>query len=158
MKLQEASKKEVKRIAAGVGICDLILIAALFLLSQFGIGSFSIVKILLGVLGGSAVAIGNFTLMCLTIQKAVAIEDQKLRKSSIQGSYNLRLMVQSLWIVAAFLIPYVHLIAAAAPLLFPTVVIYYLQIKGKLVTPSDREAAPQETEDEPQDRLESFEV
>ena len=158
MKLQEASKKEVKRIAAGVGICDLILIAALFLLSQFGIGSFSIVKILLGVLGGSAVAIGNFTLMCLTIQKAVAIEDQKLRKSSIQGSYNLRLMVQSLWIVAAFLIPYVHLIAAAAPLLFPTVVIYYLQIKGKLVTPSDREAAPQEAEDEPQDRLESFEV
>ena len=158
MKLQETSKKEIKRIAIGVGICDVILIAAMFVLSLLGIGSFSFMKILLGVLGGSAVAIGNFTLMCLTIQKAVNIDDQKLRKSSIQGSYNLRLMVQALWIVAAFLIPFVNLIAAAAPLLFPTAVIYYLQIKGRLVTPSDREAAPQQEEEEPQDRLESFEV
>lgn len=158
MKLQETSKKEIKRIAVGVGICDVLLIAAMAVLSLLGIGSFSLVKILLGVLGGSAVAVGNFTFMCLTIQKAVNIDDQKLRKSSIQGSYNLRLMVQALWIVAAFLIPFVDVIAAAAPLLFPTVVIYYLQIKGRLVTPSDREAAPQQEEEEPQDRLESFEV
>ena len=36
MKLQPASKKELKRIAKGVLICDGILIAGLFLLSQFG--------------------------------------------------------------------------------------------------------------------------
>jgi len=157
MKLQDASKKEIKRIAIGVGICDIALVAGLFLLSQFDIGTFSVSRILLGVLGGSAVAIANFTIMCLTIQSAVSTEDQKLRKSKIQASYNLRLLVQAGWVVVAFIIPGIHVLAAAAPLLFPTIVIYYLQIKGKLVTPSDRQASSQEP-DEPEDRLETFEV
>lgn len=37
MKLQPASKKEIKRIAIGTGICDLILLAVLFVLSLEGL-------------------------------------------------------------------------------------------------------------------------
>ena len=40
MKLQAASKKEISRIAVGTLVCDVIMIAGLFLLSQFGIGKF----------------------------------------------------------------------------------------------------------------------
>ena len=40
MKLQPASKREIRRIAIGTAACDGILIAGLFLLSQFDIGSF----------------------------------------------------------------------------------------------------------------------
>ena len=40
MKLQSASKKEIKRIALGTLVWDLILIAALFLLSLEGLGTF----------------------------------------------------------------------------------------------------------------------
>ena len=40
MKLQAASKKEISRIAVGTLACDVIMIAGLFLLSQFGIGKF----------------------------------------------------------------------------------------------------------------------
>ena len=38
MKLQPASRKEITRISIGTLVCDGIMIAALFLLSQFGIG------------------------------------------------------------------------------------------------------------------------
>lgn len=157
MKLQDASKKEIKRIAKGTAVCDLLLIAGLFILSLGGIGKFDY-KVFTGVLGGSVVAVLNFTVMCLTIQKAVDIAEQKQMKSFIQGSYNGRLLLQAGWVVAAFLIPHVNVIAAAIPLLFPNLVIFYLQYKGKLVTPSERTAAPADDSEEPEDRLESFEV
>ena len=35
MKLQAASKKEISRIAVGTLVCDVIMVAGLFLLSQF---------------------------------------------------------------------------------------------------------------------------
>ena len=157
MKLQDASKKEIKRIAKGTAVCDLLLIAGLFILSLGGIGKFDY-KVFTGVLGGSVVAVLNFTVMCLTIQKAVDSAEQKQMKSFIQGSYNGRLLLQAGWVVAAFLIPHVNVIAAAIPLLFPNLVIFYLQYKGKLVTPSERTAAPADDSEEPEDRLESFEV
>ena len=157
MKLQAASKKEIKRITLGTLAFDLILIAGLFLLSQFGIGTFDY-RVFPGVAGGTLVAVLNFTIMCLTIQKATEISEQKTMKAFIQGSYNGRLLLQAGWIVAAFLIPQVNVLAAAAPLLFPTLTIFYLQSKGKLVSPSER-TAPSDLEDEdPQDHLESFEV
>ena len=157
MKLQSASKKEIKRIAIGTGICDLILLAVLFILSLEGILDFNY-TVLLGVLGGSLVAIFNFTVMCLTIQKATEIGEQKQMKAFIQGSYNGRLLLQAGWIVVAFLVPHFNVIASAIPLLFPNVTIFYLQSKGKLVTPSDRKADPSLMEEEPDDHLGSFEV
>lgn len=157
MKLQAASKKEIKRITLGTLAFDLILIAGLFLLSQFGIGTFDY-RVFPGVAGGTLVAVLNFTIMCLTIQKATEISEQKTMKAFIQGSYNGRLLLQAGWIVAAFLIPQVNVLAAAAPLLFPTLTIFYLQSKGKLVTPSERTASADPEEEDPQDHLESFEV
>ena len=157
MKLQEASKKEIKRIAIGTGVCDILLIAGLFVLSLGGVGTFDY-KVFTGVLGGSLVAILNFTIMCLTIQKAVDIAEQKQMKSFIQGSYNGRLLLQAGWVVAAFLIPYVNVIAAAIPLLFPNLVIFYLQYKGKLVSPSDRTGAPADLPEDEEDPLGPFEV
>ena len=159
MKLQSASRKEISRIALGVLVCDGVLVAALFVLSQFGIGTFSLSRILLGALCGSVVAILNFAILCLTVQSAVEIENKRKQKQRFQMSYNLRLLVQAVWVVACFLIPQIHFVAGAAPILFPNVVILFLQTRGKLVAPSEKPAAPAEGEDEePEDRLESFEV
>lgn len=159
MKLQSASRKEISRITLGVLVCDGILVAVLFLLSQFGIGTFSLSRILLGALCGSVVAILNFAILCLTVQSAVEIENKRKQKQRFQMSYNLRLLVQAVWVVACFLIPQIHFVAGAAPILFPNVVILFLQTRGKLVAPSEKPAAPAEGEDEePEDRLESFEV
>ena len=157
MKLQPASKKEIKRIAKGTGVCDLILLAVLFVLSLEGLLTFNY-TVFLGILIGSCVAILNFTIMCLTIQKATGIDDQKQMKAFIQGSYNGRLMLQASWVVVAILVPHFQVVASAAPLLFPNLTIFYLQSKGKLVEPSDRKNPPADEQDEPEDRLESFEV
>ena len=157
MKLQSASKKEILRVAKGTAVWDLILIAVLFVFSLEGIGTFNY-TVFLSVLGGSAVAILNFTVMCLTIQKAVDIEEKKQMKAFIQGSYNGRLLLQAGWIVAAFLIPHLSVVAAAAPLLFPNLTIFYLQSKGKLVEPSERKNPPADDSDEPEDHLGAFEV
>lgn len=133
MKLQPASKKEVTRITVGTLVCDVIMIAALFLLSQFEIGSFDFIKILLGALCGSVIAVANFIILCLTIQSAVSMDNKKKMKAKFQFSYNARIILQSAWIVAAFLLrSKIHFIAAAAPVFFPKITILYLQFSGKL--------------------------
>ena len=157
MKLQPASKREIKRIAIGTGVCDLILLAVLFVLSLEGLLTFNY-TVFLGILVGSCVAVLNFTIMCLTIQKATEIDEQKQMKAFIQGSYNGRLMLQAAWVVIAILVPHFQVIASAAPLLFPNLTIFYLQSKGKLVEPSQRKNPPADEQEEPEDRLESFEV
>ena len=47
MKLQSASLKEIRRISIGTVACDGIMVAGLFLLSQFDIGKFDLFRILL---------------------------------------------------------------------------------------------------------------
>ena len=137
MKLQKASRKEAIRISKGVLILDGVMIAALFLLSQFGLGKFDIVKVLLGTVIGSAISIANFIILCLTIQSALEIENQRKMKARFQTSYNIRLFIQAAWIVAAFLLrSKVHFIAASLPVFFPNVWLIYLQINGKLNTAS----------------------
>ena len=137
MKLQPASRKEVKRIAIGTLACDAIMIAGLFLLSQFEIMTFDLVKILLGTVPGTIIAIVNFAILCLTVQTAVNIENQRKMKARFQASYNLRLTIQAIWIVAAFLLrSHIHFLAAAAPIFFPKITILYLQFSGKLMPPA----------------------
>ena len=161
MKLQAASKKEISRIAVGTLVCDVIMIAGLFLLSQFGIGTFEPLRILLGAVCGSVVAVLNFTILCLTVQSAVEISSKKKMRQKFQMSYNLRLIVQAAWVVAAFLIPQVHFVAGAAPILFPNVVIFFLQSRGKLVSGGEKPAggeAEKQAQEEPEDHPGPFEV
>ena len=163
MKLQAASKKEISRIAVGTLVCDVIMVAGLFLLSQFGIGKFDILRILLGAACGSVVAILNFTILCLTVQSAVEIDSKKKMRQKFQMSYNVRLLLQAAWVIAAYLIPQVHFVAGALPVLFPNVVIFFLQSRGKLV-PNDEKPTAGETgkaaleQDEPEDHPGPFEV
>ena len=148
MILQPASRKEVLRITVGTAVCDVILVAALFLLSQFDIGTFQLGKILLSTLIGSVIAVANFAAMCLTVQSAVGMEDQKKMKAKFQLSYNVRMIVQAGWSVAAFLIPGLHFVAAAAPILFPKVTILYLNATGKLMPREEaKPEASQQTEE-----------
>lgn len=136
MKLQPASRKEIKRITLGTLVCDGIMIAGLFLLSQFDIGKFDLPRILLGAACGSVIAVLNFTILCLTVQSAVEIESKRKMKARFQLSYNIRMVIQAGWVVAAYLIPPIHFLAGALPIFFPNAVIYYLQFKGKLMPPS----------------------
>ncbi len=163
MKLQAASKKEIFRVAVGTAVCDVIMIAALFLLSQFGIGKFALLPILLGTVCGSAVTILSFTILCLTVQSAVGTDGEKKRRQKFWISYNVRLILQAGWVVVAFLIPQIHFVAGIAPILFPNVVIFFLQSRGKLLPNDEKPAAgesekPVSEQDEPEDHPGPFEV
>ena len=151
MILQPSSRKEHKRIAVGSAVCAVLEIALFWLLSVFGIGRFSY-RIVTGTVGGTLMGILNFALMCLMIQNATGIADEKLMKAKVRGSYNLRKIIQILWVVAAFLIPGINVLAAAIPLFFPNVVIYYLQFRGKLFPKEDEspKAAPAPAPQEPE--------
>ena len=149
MILQPASRKEVKRVAVGTLVCDVLLVAGLFLASQFDIGTFELGKILLSCAIGSVIAVLNFALMCLTVQSAVGMTDRKRMQAKFQLSYNARMILQAGWTVAAFLIPGLHFIAGAAPILFPKVTILYLQAKGKLLPPDPAKPRQPESTEEP---------
>lgn len=150
MKLQPASQREVRRIAVGTLVCDVLMVAGLFLASQFDIGTFDLGKILVSAAIGSVIAVLNFALMCLTVQSAVGMTDQKKMKAKFQLSYNARMILQAGWTVIAFLVPGIHFIAGAAPVLFPKVTILYLQAKGKLLPPDPPRPSNPESTEEPQ--------
>ena len=149
MILQPASRKEVKRVTVGTLVCDVLMVAGLFLASQFDIGTFDLGKILISAAIGSCVAVLNFALMCLTVQSALGMTDQKKMKAKFQLSYNARMILQAGWTVIAFLIPGLHFIAGAAPVLFHKVTILYLQAKGKLLPPDPPRPETKESTEEP---------
>ena len=153
MRLQAASRKEVSRISVGVLIGDVLMVAGLFLLSQLGIGKFELGKILLGAFLGSLIAMVNFIILCLTVQSALEIESKRKMQARFQFSYNARLAIQAVWIVAAFLLrdkmP-IHPVAAALPVFFPQLWLIYLQLSGKLNVSTAAPAQPTETEESQQ--------
>lgn len=157
MKLQPASRREVRRIFLGCAVCCAVEIAGFLLLSLAGILKFNY-TIITGSVVGSLVAVANFTMMCLMVQNAVATDDEKQRRTRVKGSYNLRRTMQILWLIAAYFLPCFHVIAAALPLLFPTAVIFVLQATGRLVTPSDRTGTTEILPEEPADEPGPFEV
>lgn len=147
MRLQAASKKEVSRIAVGVLVCNVVMVAALFVLSLVGVGKFEVGKILIGAAIGSVIAIVNFIILCLTIQSALGIENKRKMKARFQTSYNIRLLIQAAWIVACFFLrEKIHFFAAAAPVFYPNVWLVYLQLTGRLNTGAPAPAPEASTE------------
>ena len=137
MKLQPASRREIKRIAIGTALLDILMIAAFWLLGLLGIMEFKLLPILLAAAIGSCLAIGSFTLLCITVQQAVEIEDRKKMQAKFQLSYNIRMVVQAGWVVICFFVPWLNIFAGAIPLTFPKVTILYLNGKGKLIENTD---------------------
>ena len=64
MKITSAVRQTTARIAAGVGVMTLLMLGVYLIAGRFG------VPVLLGALLGAAVAIGNFFLMALSVQRA----------------------------------------------------------------------------------------
>ena len=159
MKLQKASVFEIRRMAIGSLILGVLQTAVFFVLWLLKFVD-RFYPAVIGVVGGMAVAVLSFTLLCLAIQKAADTKDEKLMKNRMQLSYNFRLALQAGWVIAAFFIPFINVIAAGVPLLFPTVIILALQRMGKLTTPSERKNSdvPKDAEEEEDDKLETFEV
>ncbi len=144
MKVQPAVKAETRKMALGVGVLTVLMIAVFLIARQFDY------TVLLGALLGMGAAVGNFFLMALTVQKATdsmpalpgrdeAEEEEKEAEDEtkeqplseeaaragkrMQLSFLLRLLMMGAVAVLAVKSPVFHPWAALLPMLFPRIVI-----------------------------------
>lgn len=76
-------------------------------------------------------AVLNFFLMGLTVQKIVSMEDDKQAAAKMKASYSQRMMLQLIWGVLAIAVPCFQFVAGILPLLFPNIVIKTVGIIGE---------------------------
>ena len=107
----------------------------LMTLQHFGGGAFemSLIEIVWG--GGALVGGAVMGARTYRVSRIVLINLMnfigKRRKATLQASYNVRMLLQAVWIIVSIGAPCFQPFASVLPLLFPRVTIYYLQITGK---------------------------
>ena len=141
MKVQPAVQAETKKMALGVGVLTVLMIAVFLVIRQFDY------TVVLGALLGFAAAVGNFFLMALTVQKVTGnmpvlpkneeeteeTEDEEKEQplsdearqagKQMQLSFLLRMLMLGGVAALAVTAPIFHPWAALLPMLFPRVVI-----------------------------------
>nr|WP_296041047.1 ATP synthase subunit I [uncultured Blautia sp.] len=118
--IQPAVKKETKRVIV-ITLLGLLLMWILFAAFHFIMPDKVPLDytVFLGGLAGGCVAVLNFFLMGLAVQKAAAAEDEGTARMKIKASYSQRFMMQVFWVIIAIIAPCFHFVAGIAPLLFP---------------------------------------
>lgn len=124
VKIDKVVLKETKYIATFAAIFS-VLMQAVFLI----IGKWDY-TVLLGNLWGAAVAVGNFFVMGLYVQKAVS-QEEKEAKQTIKASQSMRFAAMVLLTGIGVVTPFFNWIAVVVPLVFPSVAIYLRPIVDK---------------------------
>ena len=124
MKLQKAVKEETIFVALGSLILSVLMVCIFFGLNrvfpeQVPMG----LPVILGAAGGCAVAVGNFFLMALTVQKVAGIENYDQAYRSMQVSYRYRTFLQLIWCVLCMVLKFINPVAGILPLLWPSLLI-----------------------------------
>ena len=118
--VQPAVKKETKRVVMITG-AGLILMWILFAILHFTMPDkvpFDY-TVILGGIGGGVIAVLNFFLMGIAVQKAASATDEGTARMKLKASYSQRFMMMILWVIVAIVAPCFHFVAGIAPLLFP---------------------------------------
>lgn len=130
--IQPAIIKETKKVAAGTGIGVLLMWAVFAGLHAFLPDAVPLdYTVFLGGLAGGAVAVLNFFLMGLAVQKVVSIKDDKLAHQKMAASYSRRMLLQFAWGIVTVVAPCFYFAAGLLPLLFPGMTIKLTGILGK---------------------------
>ena len=118
--VQPAVKKETKRVVKITAV-GLILMWILFAVLHFTMPDKVPLDytVFLGGIGGGAVAVLNYFLMGLAVQKAASASDEGTARMKLKASYSQRFLMQILWVILAIVAPCFHFVAGIAPLLFP---------------------------------------
>ena len=118
--IQPAVKKETKRVIV-ITLLGLFLMWILFAALHFIMPDKVPLDytVFLGGIAGGCVAVLNFFLMGLAVQKAAAAENEGTARMKIKASYSQRFMMQVFWVIIAIIAPCFHFVAGIAPLLFP---------------------------------------
>lgn len=124
MKIAPAVKKETGHIALGTAVGVAIMLVVFAVLGRFDAG-----VAVSGILGG-ALAVANFFLLGLTVQKIANGEPEDRARKWMQFSYNMRMLLMVVWLIVALAVPFFNWIAALVPLLMPRLTIAVMQATG----------------------------
>ena len=116
MKIDKTVIKETKYIACFVAIFSVLMQAVFLIISKWNYTA------LLGNIYGAALAVGNFFVMGLFIQKAVS-QDEKDARQTVKASQSLRFAGIFILAVVGVLIPCFNSVAVVIPLIFPRIAI-----------------------------------
>ena len=135
--IQPAVRKETRPVAIGTGICVVLMWVVFAILHAVTPEQIPFdYTVILGGLGGGIIAVLNFFLMGLTVQKVVSLEDEGQARNKMKASYSQRMLLQLLWGIAAIAAPCFQFAAGLLPLLFPNIVIKTMGILGTKKQPS----------------------
>ena len=118
--VQPAVKKETKRVVmiTGAGLILMWILVAILHYTMPDKVPFDY-TVILGGIGGGMIAVLNFFLMGLAVQKAASATDEGTARMKLKASYSQRFMMMILWVIAAIVAPCFQFVAGIAPLLFP---------------------------------------
>lgn len=131
MKPQEAVVKETRHIALGTGAMCVVMLIVYCAIRRFSLA------VALGTLVGFVLAVGNFFLMGMTVQKIAETlepdnkEDMARAKLKMRSSYMSRMLLIGVVIFAATRIDLIDWVPVAIPLLFPRITIAIMGILKK---------------------------
>lgn len=132
-KVAPAVRKETKRVII-ITVIGVVIMFAVFAGLHFAMPDkvpFDY-RVILGGLGGGCIAVLNFFMMGLTVQKVTSMEDEGLARQQMKSSYTYRMLLQILWMVAAIAAPCFQFVAGLVPLLFPSLGLKLLSVMGKI--------------------------
>ncbi len=118
--VQPAVKKETRNVTLITAVGVVIMLAVFLILHRFfpdGV-PFNYTVVLAGICAG-LVAVLNFFLMGLAVQKVAAASDEDEARKLMQRSYYRRFGLQILWMIAAIAAPCFNVVAGLIPLIFP---------------------------------------
>ena len=119
-KVQPAVKKETKNVAIYTVVGVVVMWVGFLILHLIWPEKIPFdYRVILGGIGGGAVAVLNFFLMGMAVQKAVSETDEAGAKRRMQASYSQRNLMQMLWAVLAIVLPCFQFAAGILPLLIP---------------------------------------
>lgn len=124
MKIAPAVKKETGHIALGTAVGVAIMLVVFAVLGRLDAG-----VAVSGILGG-ALAVANFFLLGLTVQKIADGQPEDRARKWMQFSYNMRMLLLVVWLIVALAVPFFNWVAALVPLLMPRLTIAVMQATG----------------------------
>lgn len=126
--IQPAVKKETGRVAVYSLAGTVIMWIAFAVLHYFVKEEIPFnYTVFLGGIAGALVAVLNFFLMCMTVQRVAAESDDENARLIMKNSYSKRMALQLVWLIVAIAAPCFQWAAGFIPLLFPSLGI---KIKG----------------------------
>ena len=113
MKIDGTVKKETAYVAIAEAVLMAIMLAVYLIISKFTL------NVLFAALTSGAVAVLNFFVMGLTVQKAVTVDDDSDRRKLIRASQLVRLLVMGVVVIVCAVFPKFDIFALFIPLFFP---------------------------------------